>query len=98
MWLVYTDSYPFAKMAWFDSLRNLRTRLEQNTGARVLVSHPIEAHTGLRTARAVGRDRKPASAVGFPVAGLGPAPSSRRKKGGDPVTCSFTVICEVVAS
>jgi len=33
-----------------------------------------------------------------PAAGLGPALCSRRQKGGDPVTLSPTVICEVVGS
>src|SRR5438128_9331359 len=61
---------------------------------------PIGAHTGPSAGRwsAGDRGREPASAVGLPAAGLGPAWSSRRKKGGDPVTYSPTVICEVVPS
>src|SRR3989442_15362555 len=65
---------------------------------------PMGSRSGHTQAPSAGRwsagdrGREPASAVGLPAAGLGPAWSSRRKKGGDPVTYSPTVICEEVPS
>src|SRR2546430_7674002 len=61
---------------------------------------PIGAHTGPSAGRwsAGDRGREPASAVGLPAAGLRPPSSSPPEKGGEPVTCFPTGICEVVAS
>src|SRR6185503_4089216 len=61
---------------------------------------PIGTHTGSSAGpqSAGDRGREPASAVGFPAARLGLAWFNRRKEGGDPVTLSPTVICEVVPS
>ena len=66
--------------------------------AVLVTSLPTGAHTGPSPARAGDRGRRTATAVVPPVAGLGPAWSARRRKGGDPVTYAPTVICEVVAS
>ena len=59
---------------------------------------PTEAYTGLHAGEEPGSGLEVGNGGRLPAAGLGLAMCSRRKKGGDPVTISPTVICEVVAS